>query len=159
MTTGPYTFTRLAAEDLPLVNAWIRQPHVAKWWLDDGEIADIVADRDGDTVPYLVRLAGKKLGYLQCTKLEPRVRGIDQFIGEPEMVGRGHGSAFIRLFCDRLFDANSADAITTDPDPRNGRAVRAYAKAGFQPVGPRSEPPNVLPTGNVLLMRRERATP
>ena len=152
--TGPYTFTRLTADDLPLVHDWLRRPYVAEWWDDEGEIAAVVADRDGDTVPYLVRLAGKPLGYLQCSELEPRVRGIDQFIGEPDLVGRGHGSTFIRLFCDRLFDAHSADAITTDPDPRNTRAVRAYAKAGFQPVGPRSEP-----WGNVLLMRRERATP
>jgi aminoglycoside 6'-N-acetyltransferase len=150
--TGPYTFTRLAADDLPLVNGWMRQPHVAEWWPDGGEeIAEIVADRAGDTLPYLVRLAGKPLGYLQCSELEPAVRGIDQFIGDPDLVGRGHGSAFIRLFCDRLFDANSADAITTDPDPRNARAVRAYAKAGFTPVGPRFEP-----WGHVLLMRRAR---
>ena len=152
--TGPYTFTRLAADDLPLVQGWLRQPHVAEWWDDDGEIAGIVADRGGDTVPYLVRLAGGPLGYLQCSELEPAVRGIDQFIGEPELVGRGHGSAFIRLFCDRLFDARSAEAITTDPDPANARAVRAYAKAGFRPVGPKSEP-----WGNVLLMRRDRASP
>ena len=27
-------------------------------------------------------------------------RGIDQFIGEPDIIGRGHGSAFIRVFVD-----------------------------------------------------------
>jgi aminoglycoside 6'-N-acetyltransferase len=162
--TGPYTFTRLAADELPLVNEWLRRPHVAAWWDDQGpdgesEIAQVVAERDGDTVPYLVRLAGKPFGYLQCSALEPGIRGIDQFIGEPELLGRGHGSVFIRLFCDRLFDAHSADAVTTDPDPGNARAVRAYAKAGFRPVGPRSEPPKVRSTGDVLLMRRDRAAP
>jgi aminoglycoside 6'-N-acetyltransferase len=153
--SGSYTFTRLQAEELPLLRDWMRRPHVAEWWPDGGdEIAEVVAGVDPDTVPYLVRLDGAPLGYLQCSALEPRVAGIDQFIGEPELVGRGHGSAFVRLFCDRLFDAHSADAVTTDPDPANARAVRAYTKAGFTPVGPRCEP-----WGNVLLMRRERPTP
>ena len=49
-------------------------------------------------------------GYLQCYDLtawnsgfgdHPRgTRGIDLFIGEPDMIERGHGSAFIRAFVD-----------------------------------------------------------
>ena len=57
-------------------------------------------------------------------------RGIDQFIGEADMLGRGHGSAFIRAFIDRLL-ANGAPRIVIDPDPANARAIRAYEKAGF----------------------------
>ena len=45
-------------------------------------------------------------------------RGIDQFIGEPHMVGRGHGSAFIRTFTDDLLSAG-APRVVTDPDPEN----------------------------------------
>jgi aminoglycoside 6'-N-acetyltransferase len=62
--------------------------------------------------------------------LLPGSRGIDQFIGEPSMLGRGHGSAFIRAHVDRLFAAG-APAVGTDPDPSNARAIRAYEKAGF----------------------------
>ena len=46
---------------------------------------------------------------------------------------QGHGSAFIRLHCDRLFAAG-APAIGTDPHPDNKRAIRAYEKAGFAAV-------------------------
>ena len=46
------------------------------------------------------------------------------------MVDRGHGSAFIRTFIDRLLAAG-APRVITDPDPANGRAIRAYEKAGF----------------------------
>ena len=56
-------------------------------------------------------------------------RGIDQFIGEPDMIGRGHGSAFIRAFID---DPCGMARAVTDPDPANARAVRAYEKAGFE---------------------------
>jgi aminoglycoside 6'-N-acetyltransferase len=46
------------------------------------------------------------------------------------MIGRGHGSAFIRAFIDDLL-GKGAPRVVTDPDPDNGRAVRAYEKAGF----------------------------
>ena len=80
------------------------------------------------------------------------VRGIDQFIGEADLLNRGHGSAFIRQFCDALF-AWSVPAVTTDPDPVNGRAVRAYEKAGFRPIGPMD-----TPWGHVLPMQKDNAS-
>jgi aminoglycoside 6'-N-acetyltransferase len=51
-------------------------------------------------------------------------RGIDQFIGEPELLEQGRGTAFIRLFVESLFKAG-APRIVTDPNPRNSRAIRA----------------------------------
>ena len=78
-------------------------------------------------------------------------RGIDQFIGEPDMVGRGHGSAFVRAHADRLFAAG-APAVGTDPHPDNRRAVRAYENAGFRVT---DGPLNTL-WGRALLMERHR---
>ncbi len=47
------------------------------------------------------------------------------------MLGRGHGSAFIRAFhrAERL--ARGVPRIVIDPKSANPRAVRAYEKAGF----------------------------
>ena len=83
---------------------------------------------------------GRPFAYLQCYDLtawnsgfgpQPLgTRGIDQFIGEPDMIDRGHGSAFIRTFTDGLLAAGTP-RLVTDPDPANARAVRAYEKAGF----------------------------
>jgi aminoglycoside 6'-N-acetyltransferase len=61
----------------------------------------------------------------------PGTCGIDQFIGEPDMIGRGHGHAFIRAFVERMLAAGIPRVIS-DPDPANTRAVRAYEKAGFR---------------------------
>ena len=47
------------------------------------------------------------------------------------MIGRGHGSALVRRFVDGLLQ-KGVPRVMTDPDPDNARAVRAYAKAGFQ---------------------------
>jgi aminoglycoside 6'-N-acetyltransferase len=46
------------------------------------------------------------------------------------MIGRGHGSGFIRQFVDSLL-ASGTPRVVTDPDPENRRAVRACARAGF----------------------------
>jgi aminoglycoside 6'-N-acetyltransferase len=47
------------------------------------------------------------------------------------MLDCGHGSAFIRVFIDRLLTTGTP-RVVTDPDPANARAIRAYEKAGFQ---------------------------
>ncbi|HTE79227.1 MAG TPA: GNAT family N-acetyltransferase [Reyranella sp.] len=153
---APYAFMRLTAGDLPLVRDWLGRPHVAEWWPEGSdEIAQVIAECDGEeseTVPYLVHLQDRPFAYLQCTREPSGVRGIDQFIGEADLLNRGHGSAFIRQFCDALF-ARSVPAVTTDPDPVNGRAVRACEKAGFRPTGPMD-----TPWGHVLLMQKDNAS-
>ncbi len=60
-------------------------------------------------------------------------RGIDQFIGEADMIGCGHGSALIRGFIDRLLTPGTP-RVVTDPAPTNVRAVRAYEKASFEKI-------------------------
>jgi aminoglycoside 6'-N-acetyltransferase len=89
---------------------------------------------------FIVSSDGRPFAYLQCYDLaawnggfdtQPLgARGIDQFIGEPDMVDCGHGSALIRTFTDGLLAAGTP-RLVTDPDPTNTRAVRAYEKAGF----------------------------
>ena len=57
-------------------------------------------------------------------------RAIDSFIGEPDMLGRGHGSAYLRRLALRL-RAEGAPVVAIDPALDNLRARRAYEKAGF----------------------------
>jgi len=138
-----YRFREMTVDDLPLLQGWLAAPHVTEWWGDPDEQFGLVS---GDLAEpamqqFIVAADGAPFAYLQC--YDPAVwpegglgshpagtRGIDQFIGEADMVGRGHGSALIRQFAgERL--AEGAPRIVTDPDPGNGRAVRAYEKAGF----------------------------
>ena len=65
-------------------------------------------------------------------------RGIDQYIGDPDMIGAGHGTGFIGARMQILFDAG-APVIATDPHPENARAIAVYRKLGFAPVGPPQE--------------------
>src|SRR6266446_4555981 len=105
MAQPAYVFRPMSEADLPLVKRWLAEPHVMQWWGDTYEQFEIVR---GDL----------------------EVEAMDQFIGELDMIDRGHGSAFIRSFIDRLL-AGGASRVITDPDPANARAIRAYEKAGF----------------------------
>ena len=138
-----YQFRAMTEADLPLVRGWLAKPHVREWWGDPREQFELVQDDLDDPAmeQFIVTTADRPFGYLQSYQpadwpegglgTHPTgTRGIDQFIGEPHMVGRGHGSAFIRTFTDDLLSAG-APRVVTDPDPENGRAVRAYEKAGF----------------------------
>jgi len=136
-----YHFRPMSADDLPLVRDWLARPHVAEWWHDADAFAFMSGDLGHhDMAQFIVTLNGDPFGYLQCYRMgewhtgfgpQPEgTRGIDQFIAAPAMVGRGHGSAFVRDFTDGLF-ANGTPRMVVDPNPGNPRAIRAYEKAGF----------------------------
>jgi aminoglycoside 6'-N-acetyltransferase len=154
-----YVFRPMTAADLPLVKRWLAEPHVAEWWHDPGTFEFVSGDLNHfDLAQFIVTLGDKPLGYLQCYKMsdwhdgfgpQPAgTRGIDQFIGEADMVGRGHGSAFIRAFIEGLLE-NGVPRVVIDPNPTNPRAIRAYEKAGF-----RREREVDTPDGRALLMIR-----
>src|SRR3954471_22127757 len=138
-----YQFRSLSGDDLPLVRTWLTRPHVREWWGDPREQFELVRDDLDDSAmeQFIVATADRPFAYLQC--YEPAMwpegglgqhpdgtRGVDQMIGAPEMVGRGHGSAFIRVFIENLLAAGTP-RVVVDPDPGNARAIRAYEKAGF----------------------------
>jgi aminoglycoside 6'-N-acetyltransferase len=137
-----YDFRPMTADDLPLVRHWLAMPHVAEWWGEPDEQFGLVS---GDlTHPamdqFIVATNDRPFGYIQSYLMTewntgfgpqpPGTRGIDQMIGEPDMIERGHGSAFIRLFIEGLL-ATGVPRAVTDPDPTNARAIRCYEKAGF----------------------------
>jgi aminoglycoside 6'-N-acetyltransferase len=47
------------------------------------------------------------------------------------MLGKGHGSVFLRLLAGQLRH-EGAPVVAIDPDIHNHRARRAYIKAGFR---------------------------
>ena len=145
--TGLYGFRPLTAADLPMARRWLATPEVERWWGDaDGQVSILEEDlEEGRMAMWVVSHRGRPFAYIQdydprawamhhLGDLPPGSRGIDQFIGEPDMLNRGHGSAFIRAHVGWLFAAG-APAVGTDPDPANARALRAYEKAGFAPAG------------------------
>jgi len=138
-----YAFRPMSARDLPAVRRWLGTPHVSQWWHDPSEQFELVSGdlENPDMAQFIVAADEREFAYLQCYNLsawntgfgpQPQgTRGLDQFIGEADMLDRGHGSAFIRAFADGLLAAGTP-RVVIDPDPANARAIRAYEKAGFR---------------------------
>jgi aminoglycoside 6'-N-acetyltransferase len=114
-----------------------------RWWGDpEHETALLRADLDEPRmVMQIVSFEGRPFAYAQnypvdawpqphFSHLPLGARAIDAFIGEEDMIGRGHGSAFLKLLAMQLL-TEGAPMVAIDPDVHNVRARRAYAKAGF----------------------------
>ena len=129
MAPHAYAFRPMTAMDFEIIRRWLAMPHVAQWWGDPQEqLALISGDLDQPAMDqFVVTLGDRPFAYLQC--YDPTAwpdnglgehpggtRGIDQFIGEEDMIDRGHGSALIRMFVDSLHEAGAPRAVT-DPDP------------------------------------------
>src|SRR5262249_50479636 len=109
-----YAFRAMSRGDLPMIERWLVAPEVMRWWGEPDEQYELVCgDLDHpDMDQFIVELDGRPFAYIQCYRLSTwnlgfgeqpaEARGIDQFIGEPEMIGCGHGSKFIRQFVDEL---------------------------------------------------------
>ena len=143
-----YTLRALVRADLPMVAQWLATPHSVQWWGEpDEQLALVTEDLDEPLMDQQIALCdGRPFGYLQsypahawpagAPHLADFAKGsvaVDCFVGPPDMVGRGHGSAMLALYARHLLDKGAPDVVI-DPDPVNERAVRAYRRAGFRDV-------------------------
>ena len=165
-----YDIRPMTVTDLPLMRRWLEQPHVREWWGEPetelGYIRDMIEGRD-TTRPFIFSVNGEPAGYIQhwfighhqnetwiadhpwLAELPSEAIGVDLTIGEADLLSRGVGSGVLRLFTERLV-AEGYRTIIIDPNPENGRAVRAYEKAGYRAI-----PRLAGRTGDTLLMQYE----
>jgi RimJ/RimL family protein N-acetyltransferase len=147
------SFRPMTREDLPLVHEWHQRPHVVRWWnvrktFEETE-AHYVPTIDGTepTQHYLALLDGEPLGMIQTYLVSDYpdyaalieegegTAGLDLFIGDEGLTGRGLGTEMIRQFVDEIvFAQPETTACTADVDLRNTASLRAFEKAGFRAV-------------------------
>uniref|UniRef100_A0A372IQK1 GNAT family N-acetyltransferase n=2 Tax=Paracidobacterium acidisoli TaxID=2303751 RepID=A0A372IQK1_9BACT len=138
-----YSFRALARTDLPMIARWLRTPEARAWWGDpETEYGLLSEDLDEPAMrQWTVACDGRDFAYVQAydperwpqphlMHLPPGSLVIDTFIGEPEMLGVGHGGRYLRAFARKLIE-EGASAVAIDPAAENQRARRAYARAGF----------------------------
>ncbi|MEO6269451.1 MAG: GNAT family N-acetyltransferase [Lautropia sp.] len=143
MIGQPYTFRPFAHGDLTIAARWLQTPEVIRWW---GDPVEQLALLSGDLAEplmrqWIVEYQGTPFAYLQAypalawpqshlSHLPQGAQVVDVFVGEPDMLGRDHGSAMLRLFAEKLL-AEGAAVVAIDPAADNWRARRAFARAGF----------------------------
>lgn len=159
------SFLPLQEQHISLLQGWFKEPHVAEFWQEsEPDLKTLFLSKlpESGVTPYIIAAGQKPIGYIQSYEAckvgggwwpdaKEGTFGIDQFIGDPNYIGKGFGTEILKKFTHHLFSKMQASEIITDPDPKNERAIRAYEKAGFETVGPTQ-----TPDGEALLMRLKR---
>ena len=131
---GELVLRALAAGDEAELRRIHGTPEVMRWW----DIPDEAFPWDEPEATRLtIEVDGAVAGLIQFTEEhEPKYRhaGIDLFL-DPALHGRGLGTAAVRRVVRHLVEKRGHHRITIDPAVDNAAAIRAYAKAGFRPVG------------------------
>jgi aminoglycoside 6'-N-acetyltransferase len=113
----------------------LKTPEVARWW-DAPEPGFPLTD-DPQSVRLTIVVDGRVAGLVQYwEETEPKYRhaNVDVFL-DPALHGRGLGTEAVRRVVDLLIDQRGHHRVTIDPAAANARAIKAYEKVGFRPVG------------------------
>ena len=148
---------RATPDDAALLAAWDREPHVIACTTDDpdAEVAFAGADwldeieTSSEVSFYLIAEAdGRPIGAMQVIdphlepthywgEIEPNLRALDIWIGEPDALNRGFGTAMMSQALDACFADQSVTGVVIDPLNSNADAHRFYQRLGFRPEGRR----------------------
>lgn len=166
-----FTFKKLVQSDVELMSAWFAQPHVVAWWpvpKEGEDIMQFLQRTRQDLAPYIAFLDEAPIGYIQSytpssyfsgsdkihdwlPPLPENTVGIDQFIGDPDYLGKGYGTLMVQDFIQYLHSIEpTIQAIIVDPEPINHAAIRCYEKVGFKKMGTYIYE---APWGHALLMK------
>lgn len=127
-----------------MLRIWLNRCHVARWWGDADPVLAMVRERSPHSHA-LITVEGQPVGYICWQNLQPTelaaaglaalpfdLIDVDILVGEPDIIGRGVGPQALRLLLNRL-QVEGVSCVGLAAEADNQRALRAYAKAGFQP--------------------------
>ena len=126
-------------EDAATLAAILADPTVVPWWgtFDADKLRHDIIEPPPGVASYVIEVEGTVVGLIQYSEEnEPDYRhaAIDIAVGS-SWQGRGLGSDAIRALALHLFEERGHHRLTIDPAAANQRAIRAYERVGFRPVG------------------------
>ena len=135
---GPrVTLRPVREDDAPALHALLTEPAVARWWheWDEARVRRDLIEQDEEHV-HVIEVGGELAGLLLVYE-EPdeyKHAALDVSLATAYQ-GQGLGPEALRLVIRYLIEARGHHRLTIDPAAHNERAIRAYAKLGFKPVG------------------------
>ena len=149
---------RATPADAEQLTQWDADPDVISATTDDNEPGarafggvdwreELAQDAD-HSYHLIAELEGRAIGAMQIIdphlepshywgEIEPHQRAVDIWIGAAADRGRGYGAEMMRLAHELCFGDPAVSAIVIDPLATNVRALRFYARIGYEAVGPR----------------------
>jgi aminoglycoside 6'-N-acetyltransferase len=124
-------------DDAAALFALLTEPAVAEWWQvwDEARVRAMIGDRDEPAMA--IELDGEVVGLLligEETYFMYRHASLDIAIATAHQ-GKGLAPEALRLAIRHLIDERKHHRFTIDPSAANERAIRAYGRLGFKPVG------------------------
>ncbi|GMU84244.1 MAG: GNAT family N-acetyltransferase [Planctomycetota bacterium] len=132
-------------DDVARVSAWLRRPHIVRWWGDPQTQLPAVLERPVGGADALIIADRVPVGYVrwqQTPRAELEAAGlheipdgsvdIDIAIGETDYIGCGVGSRALQLVVQRLGSEKSLPLVMMATSIDNASAIRAAEKAGFR---------------------------
>ncbi|MDX2266342.1 MAG: GNAT family N-acetyltransferase [Hyphomicrobiales bacterium] len=158
----PVTLRPATMADVPLLERWDAEPHVIAAATDEPDATqafagaywpDEIAMQSNVFQYYIGDLDSRPIGamliidpHLEPThywgEIEPNLRALDIWIGEPDCLGKGYGSEMMRIALGMCFADPRVTAAIVDPLASNERVHRFYQRLGFKPVERRILPEN-----------------
>ena len=148
----------MTGADLPRVAGWLREPHVARWWLcDQTADAELHSYRrllagdvdDGTQLLIVVERGGGPVGWCQWYRWDetpdaarelrtlPGEVGFDYALGDPAATGRGLGTAMIAALVRAVRAQHPGCGIVVEPEAANAASRAVLERNGFELIGVR----------------------
>jgi len=128
---------RVRDDDAETLAAILAEPDVARWWgrYDVERVRSELIG--GDSEAFAIEVDDEVVGSVQFYE-EPsggyRHASIDLFL-HPSWHGKGLGTDAVRMIARYLIHDRGHHRLAIDPATSNERAIRAYQRVGFKPVG------------------------
>ena len=150
--------------DLPLVEGWLGEPHVARWYLDGSTLERELAEcrrslaAAHPTHLYVVEEDGWPIGWCQwyrCDDYPDHAAavgasagdvGIDYAIGDPSKIGIGSGTELIGALVALIAEFDPSVGVIADPDAANLASRGVLERNGFELLGERPLPSEAVST-------------
>ena len=129
----------VAEADMEPMLRILLEPEIAKWWPDynaERLRADTLDDPSSTTLA--IELAsGELIGLIMfAEELDPYYKHASMDVTlATAFLGQGLGPEVLRTLASYLFSERGHHRLTIDPAAINSRAIAAYRKVGFKPVG------------------------
>lgn len=139
-----YSLRVLKDVDINLVQSWLSQDYIKKWFGDPIEWLEEIKGRNNKYSfihHFIMEKCNKPIGFCQyydynqlpfevMDQEEPDgTYGIDYLIGEKSSLGKGIGKCIVKLICDKAMEENgNIFQIVADPTIEEGRINIASIK-------------------------------
>jgi aminoglycoside 6'-N-acetyltransferase len=137
LTGKQVTLRPVGAEDEAKLMEIFSDPEVARWWGDPAKsVRDTMEIPEGES-HFLIELDGEAIGYIQSYEEDDpmyRHASIDISV-RADWQGKGLGPDAIITLARFLIERHGHHRLTIDPAAHNTRAIKAYERVGFKPVG------------------------